>query len=312
MVTRIQSNRGFTLIELVISLVMGLVVLTASMSFAVTTMRNVEGNEIREDVQRNARFVALSLERDVQSTGVGIASLPWWGSLAVRNDSIAILSVPFDPEAALVHDLDPPAGSTDPMPSGGTCGPLCLDLDKAGTPARHDLQAGDVARLQVQQERRIVIVESISDAGQGFQLNFTSQASIFGYPAGLTGDLRLTTAGTFVQELSFVTYYVNDREQLIRSDHFDGMGVPQEAILADGVQSWEVTLIFTDGDEADMANSMDNDATNDFDDIVAVRIQATLAADDPDPRVNQGVLYTRDYEWSFAPRNLTYERNRRN
>jgi hypothetical protein len=61
-----------------------------------------------------------------------------------------------------------------------------------------------------------------------------------------------------------------------------------------------------------MANSMDSDATNDFDDIVAVRIQATLAADDPDPRVNQGVLYTRDYEWSFAPRNLTYERNRRN
>ena len=30
----------------------------------------------------------------------------------------------------------------------------------------------------------------------------------------------------------------------------------------------------------------------------------------PVPRVNRGVLYTRDYEWSFAPWNLTYERNR--
>ncbi len=310
---QIRSNRGFTLIELVISLIMGLVVLTASVSFAVTTMRNVEGNEIREDVQRNARFIALSLERDVQSTGVGIASLPWWGTLSVRNDTVAILNVPFDPDEALIHDLIPGAGATDPMPSGGTCGAQCLDLEQAGgPPIRYDLQAGDLARLQVQQERRLIIVQSVANAGTDFKLNFTSHSSLFGYPAGLTGDLRLTTAGTIVQELSFVMYYVNYNQQLIRADHFDGSGVPQEAILADGVQSWEVTLIFTDGDEADQANSVDGDATNDFDDIVALRIQATLAADDPDPRVNRGLLYTRDYEWSFAPRNLTYERNRRN
>ena len=141
-------------------------------------------------------------------------------------------------------------------------------------------------------------------------VNFTSHAALFGYPAGLVGDVRLTTSGTIVQELSHVLYYVNDAQQLIRSDHFDGNGVVQEAILADGVISWEVTLIFTDGDEAEAANPYDTDGTNDYDDIVSVRILATLAADDPDPRVNQGVLYTRDYEWVFAPRNLTYERNR--
>ena len=84
------------------------------------------------------------------------------------------------------------------------------------------------------------------------------------------------------------------------------------AVLADGIQSWEVTLVFVDGDEAERANALDGDDTNDYDDIVSVRILAILAADDPDPRVNQGVLYTRDYEWRFAPRNLTYERNRKN
>jgi hypothetical protein len=181
-----------------------------------------------------------------------------------------------------------------------------------GPPITHNLQAGDLARLQVQQERRLIIVQSVANAGTDFKLNFTSHAALFGYPAGLTGDLRLTTAGTIVQELSFVMYYVNYNQQLVRVDHFDENGVAQEAILADGVQSWEVTLIFTDGDEDDQANSMDSDATNDYDDIVAVRILATLAADDPDPRVNRGLLYTRDYEWSFAPRNLTYERNRAN
>ncbi len=304
-----KSNRGFTLIEMLISMIIGLVVLTASMSFAIATMRNVEGNAIREKVQRNARFIALSLERDMQSTGVGIASLPWWGSLAVYNDTIAVLSVPFDPDEAYVHDLVPPGGSPDPMPSGGTCGVLCLNLAKVGGAV--DLQPGDLARLQIQQQRRLIIVQSLTAGGASdFTLTFTSHATLFGYPAGLTGDLRLTTAGTIVQELSHVRYYVNATKQLIRSDHFDASGVPQEAVLADGVQSWEVSLIFTDGDEAYAANSTDTDGTNDYDDIVAVRILATLAADDPDPRVNRGVLYTRDYEWSFAPRNLTYERNR--
>lgn len=309
MLRQMKSNRGFTLIELVFSMIIGLVVLTASLGFAVTTMRSVEGSAIREKVQRNARFIALSLERDMQFTGVGIASLPWWGSLAVYNDTIAVLSVPFDPDEAYVHDLVPPGGSPDPMPSGGTCGALCLNLAKVG--GEVDLQPGDLARLQVQQERRLIIVQSLTAGGASdFTLTFTLHATLFGYPAGLTGDLRLTTAGTIVQELSHVRYYVNAKQQLIRSDHFDASGIPQEAILADGVQSWEVSLIFTDGDEADAANSADTDGTNDYDNIVAVRILATLAADDPDPRVNRGVLYTRDYEWTFAPRNLTYERNR--
>ena len=312
MVRNLEANRGFTIIELLISLVAGLVVLTASMSFAVTTMRSVGGNEIREDVQRNARFIALSLERDVQFTGVGIASLPWWGSLGVYNDTIVILSVPFDPDEALIHDLIPGGGATDPMPSGGTCGASCLNLDMVN--GQYDLKAGDLARLQLQGERRLIIVQSVQPGGGGggFKLNFTSHAALFGYPAGLTGDVRLTTAGTIVQKLSHVLYYVNDIQQLVRSDHFDASSVPQEAVLADGVQSWEVTLIFTDGDEADRANSADTDDTNDYDDIVSVRILATLAADDPDPRLNQGLLYTRDYEWMFAPRNLAYERNRKN
>ena len=310
MLRHLEANRGFTLIELLISLVAGLVVLTASMSFAVTTMRSVGGNEIREDVQRNARFIALSLERDVQFTGVGIASLPWWGSLSVSNDTIAVLSVPFDPDEALVHDLIPGVGASDPMPSGGTCGARCLNLDMIN--GKYDLKAGDLARLQIQGQRHLIIVQSVQTGGGGggFMVNFTSHAALFGYPAGLVGDVRLTTSGTIVQELSHVLYYVNDAQQLIRSDHFDGNGVVQEAILADGVISWEVTLIFTDGDEAEAANPYDTDGTNDYDDIVSVRILATLAADDPDPRVNQGVLYTRDYEWVFAPRNLTYERNR--
>ena len=307
MLRNLEANRGFTIIELLISLVAGLVVLTASMSFAVTTMRSVGANEIREDVQRNARFVAMSLQRDVQSTGVGIESLPWFGALTVRGDTMVILSVPYDPNEAPIHDLEPPAGVNNPLSSGGTCGTRCLTLKKVdGT---HAFAPGDLARLQVNGQRRLIVVESVADAGANFLLTFTNEAEIFGYTAGLKGGLLLDRFGTSVQELSHATYYVEDGH-LMRSDQFDSGGELIGAVLADGIQSWEVTLVFVDGDEAEKADPFDLDDTNDYDDIVSVRILATLAADDPDPRLNQGLLYTRDYEWMFAPRNLTYERNR--
>lgn len=303
-----EANRGFTIIELVISLVAGLIVLTASMTFAVTTMRSIGASEIREDVQRNARFVAMSLQRDVQSTGVGIESLPWFGALTVTGDTIVILSVPYDPNEAPIHDLEPPAGVNNPLSSGGTCGTRCLTLKKVdGT---HAFAPGDLARLQVNGQRRLIVVESVTDAGANFLLTFTNEAEIFGYTAGLTGGLLLDRFGTSVQELSHATYYV-DSGRLMRADQFDSGGELIGAVLADGIQSWEVTLVFVDGDEADRADPLDLDDTNDYDDIVSVRILVTLAADDPDPRINQGVLYTRDYEWMFAPRNLTYERNRK-
>jgi hypothetical protein len=39
-------------------------------------------------------------------------------------------------------------------------------------------------------------------------------------------------------------------------------------------------------------------------------MQVTLAADHADPRVNQGEVFTRVYEWRFTPRNLLWQRNR--
>ena len=62
--------------------------------------------------------------------------------------------------------------------------------------------------------------------------------------------------------------------------------------------------------DAHASDATDGDATNDFDNILSVRLRATLAADRADQRVNGGALFTRDYAWRFSPRNLMYERNR--
>lgn len=303
-----KARRGFTIIELMLSLVMGLVVLTAALSFAVQTWRTFSGGQLREEVYRNARFVTMSLERDFQFTGVGLGRTASWGTLAAWGDTILILAVPFEPTEAPPHDLEPGAGTTNPLPPGGTCGTECVNLLKDAN-GNFDITAGELARLQIKDTRRLILAQSVTDLGTEVELWFSAAPNILRYPAGLSGGLLLDRYGTFVQELRPIVYYV-DGEQLMRAQSFNLDGTPDGAVMAEGIQSWDVTLIFEDGDELDEANAVDSDDTNNYDDVVGVRIRAVLAADKPHPRVNDGNLFTRSYEWRFAPRNLMYERNR--
>ncbi len=80
--------------------------------------------------------------------------------------------------------------------------------------------------------------------------------------------------------------------------------------MAYGVVDWDAWLVFTDLDVEEAANPTDGDVTNDFDDLLGTRITATLAANRADIRVNDGDLFTMDYQWRIMPRNLMYERNR--
>jgi hypothetical protein len=120
----------------------------------------------------------------------------------------------------------------------------------------------------------------------------------------------LTRSGTFVQKLVPIVYYVDAEGQLHRAVRMNLDGSPVGDILAYGVERFEVKLVFADGDELDQANPTDTDDSNDYDDIVAVRVSVTVTADRVDPRVNDGELVKRDYEWTISPRNLRYQRNR--
>lgn len=301
------NGAGFTLIELVMSLTVGLVVLSGALSFGIQMMRTANGNELRETVARNAAFIQMSLERDFQLTGVGLQSTGVFGSLSVWSDTVAIFRVPFNPTEAPPYDLNPPAGTNNPLAPGGTCGVRCLDLQKdAGT---FDIAVGDVARLQISGTRRIILIESVQDLGATFRVGFTNHTELLKYAAGLNGGLLLDRFSTMVQKLGPIVYYL-EGDTLKRAEQLNVDGSLVGEPMAYDVQSFDVSLIFVDGDEADNANPTDADATNDYDDILGVRIRAELAADRIDPRVNNGVLYTRSYEWWFAPRNLMYERNR--
>jgi hypothetical protein len=77
------------------------------------------------------------------------------------------------------------------------------------------------------------------------------------------------------------------------------------------MQTWSARLVFTDNNIVAQADSgSDGNAVNDYDDIAALQVSATIQGDRTDPRVNNGLPVTKQLQWWFAPRNLIYERNK--
>ncbi len=293
------SQAGFTLLEVLIAMLIGVIVLTASTSLAMSVWQSMTGEQFRDGIDRNARFIGMSLTRDLQEAGVDLDSKPAFGSLAVFGDTISILRVPYDPLEAQPYTL-----STANFPTG-ICGALCVEIQTGGVaPVLAD---GDVALLQSQTVRHLIRVTGVSAVSGGYKVTFANTATLLNRPAGA---LAVTNpAASFVQRLATVTYW-RQGTQLMRSTTVSSTGVPQGELLATGVQSMTVTLVFTDGHEAAFAAEPDGDVTNNYDEIAAIRIRTVIQADRASPRVNNGVLLTRPKEWYLVPRNLVYERNR--
>ena len=308
---RVQVSReGFTLVELLISLVISVVVMGASLSFAMAAFRGSEANSLREEVYRNARFIGMALQRDIQTTGVGIVSELRFGTLSTFNDTLVVLHVPWTPTNAFPYTIDPPNGTNNPLDPGGTCGTYCIDLNSGPPPGNSfDLVPGDIARLQVNSERRVLLVTDVKKVGNKYELTFAADTTLLHYQAALSGGLLLDRSSTTVQKLQPIVYWV-ENEILYRSDRLYANGDLIGSPLAYDVKAWDAKMIFLDLDEADQGDPYDSDFTNDFDDILGVRLTATLGTTRSDVRVAGGELYTRDYEWKFLPRNLMYERNR--
>lgn len=309
-----RGRAGFTAIELIIALTLGTIVMGAAVAYLIREIRSLAGNELRQSLVRNGRYIGVSLRHDVQRAGVGIESTTDIGTVAVGKgapgDTLILLHVPYLPESAPPHALVVADGGTGPLPAGGTCGARCVDVGREADKV-FDLEPGDLARLQVPGLRTLIQIESVElSSDTTARVTFTDASSLLGWTAGFSGGLRLDRFGTFVQELTPTVYYLDDRQQLVRAVALGPGGTPGGFVLAYNVRDFDVRLVFADGDEAELADPDDDDDTNDFDDIVAVKVRVTLEADRADPRVNQGRLLRRTSEWTIAPRNLRYEKKR--
>ena len=302
---RLPAGRaGFTLVELMIAMIVGLVVLAAATSVVASTWRGIAGGRSREGLERNARFINEALNRDLSETGVGIASSVRFGSLSARNDTIVILSVPYTngtvaPPHTFQYGGAPLAAAT------GSCGTYCVDVDTVGW----DLAANDLALLQANNERRVIEVTGVSLSGAIASVTFRSDTTLLQHEAAYARNLTLPNNGVAVTKLKFVSYWV-ENGALMRAQELNADGTSKGELIATGVDSIRVRLVLSDGREVGTANPVDGDGDNDWDDILAIRVNAWLQADPLDRRVNNGQPVTRAYGWWFAPRNLRYEKNR--
>lgn len=304
-------DRGFTLIELMVGLLLGTVIITAAISFLITHMRSLEGSDIRENVVRNDRYVGALLRHDLQMAGIDIESSTEFGTVGawpgLSGDTLFVLYVPYEPEPAPIHDIDPT--QFQPPAGEGTCGERCIDvLYNMSEPV--ELREGDLARLEVNGVRRLIVVNDVTVNGFALQVSFTAADTLLRQPAGLTGNLQVEVPGTFIQRLHATMFYVDGQDRLIRADRLNMDGTPDGEIVAYGVDEFEITVVFEDGDELQRPNPYDSDYSNDYDDVIAVKVRVTVRAERTDPRVNGGELLTKTSVWYVSPRNLRYEKNR--
>ncbi len=302
---RLPAGRaGFTLVELMIAMIVGLVVLAAATAVVASTWRGIAGGRTREGLERNARFINEALNRDLSETGVELASSVRFGSLSVRNDTLVILSVPYtNGLAAPPHTFQ--YGGAPLAPATGSCGTYCVDVDTVG----FDLAPNDLALLQVNNERRLVEVTAVSVAGAVASVTFRSDTTLLHHEAAYARNLTLPNNGVALRKLRFVSYWV-ENGSLMRAQELNANGTAKGELIATGVDSIHVRLVFSNGVEATTASGTDGNGDNDWDDILAVRVNAWLQGDPVDRRVNNGQPVTRAYGWWFAPRNLRYEKNR--
>ncbi len=308
-----MNNRdgGFTLIELIIALLLGTVILSAAITFLITHMRALEGSDIRENVARNDRYIGALLRRDLQMAGIDIKSSTSYGTIGVwpggAGDTLVILYVPYDPEPSPIHDVDPT--QSQPSVGQGTCGTRCIEVlyDPMKT---QELAIGDMARLEVEGVRRLMLINDFDVAGMAWEISWTDADTLLHQPAGLVGPIQVKVPGTYVQKLAPIIFYLDSQERLMRAESLNMDGSPKGIVVAYGVQQFDVSLIFADGDTLQRANPYDSDNSNDFDDIVGVKVIVTVRAERTDLRVNSGNLVTKTSEWRISPRNLRYEKNR--
>jgi prepilin-type N-terminal cleavage/methylation domain-containing protein len=306
---RYARDGGFTLLELVIGLLLGTIIVSAAISFLITHVRSLEGGDIRENVARNDRYIGALLRHDLHMAGIGIESEELYATVGVYpgtyGDTLVLLHVPYDPGLAPIHHYDPTESR--PPRGEGTCGIRCVEvLFDDSEPI--ELQPGDLARLQLGATRRLILITDVEDDGDELEIEFSAADTLLSQPAGLEG-IRLNPFSTLLQKVSPIVYYVDDQERLLRAEQVNTDGSPRGHVVAYNVQEFDISVIFEDGDELPYPNPYDSDLTNDFNDMVTIKVRVTVKADRADPRVNHGELLTKTSLWRISPRNLRYEKN---
>ncbi len=309
----LRAQRGFTLVELLIVMVIGAVLLGASLQLLDRTRTSSRTEALRVDLQQNARYAIDMLTRELQQAGQNLDATQDFGSVATvdgasgKPDSLYVLYGDADTP---VHTLLDPGGGLNKMKITITCQDVV-----------DDIQAGNVLYVARGSERGVVRVDNVLRVNNPKDCSKVSPATSIGHVevtfTVLDGEkhgwiFKGNNAGAAAMKANAAVYYIDGSNpanpRLMRAtDYVNGawVGVP----MADNISDLQVTLVFRNGATAAAANSTDADPENDYDDINTVQMDLRAVARRTDKDLNGGKLYERSYRLAVTPRNQIYTRN---
>ena len=308
-----EARRGFTIIELLIVLVMGSVLVGASLELLDRQRRSARTETLRVDLQQNARFAIDMLTRELQEAGQSLDATADFGPVAVIDgsssepDSLFILYAEADTP---VHTLQAPGNVVNTLTLTTTCADTVSDI-----------AVGNMIYVANGGLRGVARVDSAIRSSNGKACDASN-------PTMVTGALTVTyslldnqrhgwvfkgnAAGAAAMRAAPVVYFVDRSDasnpRLMRATEYTNgawVGVP----VADNVANLQVTLAFRDGSTGLVADATDGNSENDYDDINTVQVDLSVAARRTDKDLNKGQLVTRTYSLSVTPRNQIYTRN---
>lgn len=305
---------GFTLVELLIAMFVGLILVAGSLGLLDLTRQNSRTERLRLELQQNARQATDLVTRDLQQAGQGMDPNMAFGVVAGvdggagQPDTLFILYIePSTPDHVV---LQPAAGSEkSEVVLKVTCGD---PVD--------DLAAGDFIYLASGSARGVAHVTGVSRSAGGScggqppttQIG-TATLSVSPVDAETHGwVLQANTANAVGLRARAVAYFLDTRDAanpyLVRATSYQA-GNWQEVPVADLISDFQVELLFADGDVAAEADASDADPTNDHDDVNTVRVTFDARTRWRDKDLSGGQTYARGYSLSVTPRNQLYTRN---
>jgi prepilin-type N-terminal cleavage/methylation domain-containing protein len=301
---------GFTLVELIAAMTIGLIVLASATSFAINTWITQSRGAASEDISRRARYLGMSFQRDIGEVGVAVKSRPMFSSLIISGDTVGLLRVPTrdtvqTPTYFAKVTTAPPVGQ-------GTCGANCVDVIKNGLRGV-EIRAGEVFLVDDQgtNEKRVLLALTVTDPAptdttQPVRITYlTGRDSLYRWYSKI--DAGINWSQVQVKRLALALYF-RDSTNLFRAERIASDGTFSRELLASGVSDFQANYIFVNGTEADFATP--GSATQNYCQIAAIRFRATVTTDRPsDPRVARAASSNRVLQWVIAARNLIYERN---
>ncbi len=299
------SQRGLTLVELMVALVMGLVLLGGVVTVFVANKETYRVQDALARIQENGRFSLSLLTRELRTSGLmGCSTLKPLskprntvrdGSLFPAGSRFADYERPVDGFEAISTStwsppLDPQFAGLTPQPAGGNDVLLVRVVD--GNEERVASHGATTAPLVVQGASRLQVndLAIVSDC-QGaavFQVTGVSGSTItHGVDLGKQYPSAATVAE--VQEIRNTAYYVAPSNVSAEPAlwRWDGINAAQE--MAEGIERMQVRFgVDINGDQAvdqyDTANQVET--ANNWGNVISVRISFVVRS--PDQNVTDG------------------------